>query len=264
MMLGFVLQASLYAQMNSQPAAPNTNGPAANVAATVIARSPSSRIWARITRQTNGAGQVSVVTNRAYTELGSGLCYEKDGQLVDSVEEIDIDNVAGGASATQARHKVHFAPNANTAGGAVHLVAPDGKVFDSRVYGLAYWDTAGTNTVLLAPLQDCQGTLVGSNRVVYAKPFMAIKADIEYIFTKAGLEQNIILREQLPPPGSLGLAAASTRLEVLTEFFSPPAPQKRSRVSEGIEDDTSCSILAGWALAWARRFPSPGKARQRR
>ena len=95
---------------------------------------------------------------------------------------------------------MHFAGNANTAGGAVRLVAPDGKVFHSRVYGLAYWDTASGNNVLLAPLQDCQGTLVGSNRVVYANAFNGLKADIEYVFTKAGLEQNIILREQIPRP----------------------------------------------------------------
>ena len=82
--------------------------------------------------------------------------------------------------------KGHFAGNANTAGGAVRLVAPDGKVFDSRVYGLSYWDSASGNSVLLAPLQDCGGTLVGSNRVVYTDAFKGLKADIAYSFTKAG------------------------------------------------------------------------------
>ena len=85
MMLGYVVQASLYAQMNSQPATPSTNGPAAKVAATVIARSPSSRIWARITSQTNRAGQVSAATNRAYTELGSGLCYVKGSEMTNDI-----------------------------------------------------------------------------------------------------------------------------------------------------------------------------------
>ncbi|MGD0411366.1 MAG: hypothetical protein ABSC18_06650 [Verrucomicrobiota bacterium] len=182
-MLGCVLQASLEAQTNSQPASANTNLPAA----TVVARSGNSRTWARITSRTNAAGRVSFVTNTAYIELGSGLCYKTNGQWVDSVATIEIG--ADGASATQAPHKVHFAGNANTAGGAIHLVTPDGKVFDSRVYGLAYWDSASGTSVLLAPLQDSQGTVVGSNRVVYADAFQGLKADLEYRVTKAGLEQ---------------------------------------------------------------------------
>ena len=129
---------------------------------------------------------------------------------------MEIDNVADGAAATQAGHKVHFAGNANTARGAVHLVAPDGKVFDSRVYGLSYWDSASGNSVLLAPLQDCGGTLVGSNRVVYTDAFKGLKADIAYSFTKAGIEQDIMLRERPPTPDSLGLdGRKATRIQVL-------------------------------------------------
>jgi hypothetical protein len=237
-LLGCVLQISFEAQAASGPSAPNTNDLAARVAPTIIARTPSTRIWARIINKTNGAGEVFVVTNRAYTEMASGICFTNAaGQLVDAKEEVDIDNVAGGATATNAAHRVHFAGNANTAGGAIHLVAADGKVFDSRVYGLSYWDSASGKSVLLAPLQDCGGTLVGTNRVVYTNAFKGLKADIEYLFTKAGLEQDIILREQPPTPDSLGLNPQSTRLQVLSEFFSPPAPEKRSRVVQGIEED---------------------------
>jgi hypothetical protein len=237
LILACVLWASLEVQAASQPAPQNTNTPAANVAPTVIARSLSSRTWARIISHTNAAGQVSTVTNKAYTELASGLCYEKDGKLLDSLEQIEI--VADGAAATQAQHKVHFAGNANTAGGAVIMNTRDGKIFASRVYGLSYWDTARGTNVLLAHLQDCQGTLVGSNRVVYTNAFRGLKADLEYVLTKAGLEQNVILREQLPTPDSLGLASASTRLQAMTEFFSPPAPsKKKTQVIGGIEEDT--------------------------
>jgi hypothetical protein len=254
-MLGCVLQASLEAQTNSQPASANTNVPAA----TVVARSGSSRTWARITSRTNAAGRVSFATNTAYIELGSGLCYKTNGQWVDSVAQIGI--VADGASATQAQHTVHFAGNANTAGGAIHLVAPDGKVFDSRVYGLAYRDRVSGTNVLLAPLQDCQGTVVGSNRVVYADAFNGLKADIEYVLTKAGLEQNVILREQPPVPEyvAVGLSSASTRLEVLSEFFSPPAPtKKRSLVVGDVEEDTVISF-GGMGIGMGKAFFTQGQ-----
>ena len=55
--------------------------------------------------------------------------------------------------------------------------------------------------------------------MVYADAFKGLKADIEYLVTKAGIEQNVILRESPPAPESVGLAAASSRFEVLTEFF---------------------------------------------
>ena len=173
----------------SPPSAPNTNNPAARVAPTIIARTPNSRTWARIARQTNAAGVVSLVTNSAYVEMATGLCFSNAaGNLVDATEVVDI--VADGAAATNAAHRVHFAGNANTARGAVHLVAPDGKVFDSRVYGLSYWDSASGNSVLLAPLQDCGGTLVGSNRVVYTDAFKGLKADIAYPSPKPELNRT--------------------------------------------------------------------------
>jgi hypothetical protein len=201
---------------------------------------------------------VSTVTNKAYTELASGLCYEKDGRLVDAVEEITITN--GGASATQAQHKVHFAGNANTAGGAVRMRSRDGKTFATRVYGLSYWDPVSGTNILLAPLQDCQGTVVG-NRVVYTNAFQGLNADLEYVFTKSGLEQNVILRAQLPTPESIGtgLASASTRLEVLTEFFSPPVPNKtNTQVINNIADNTLLDFGA-MRIGMGKAFFVPGQ-----
>jgi hypothetical protein len=216
------------AQSVPQVSPATTNAPAVKVAPTVVARSANSRIWARITSQTNAAGKVSTVTNNAYTELGSGLCFLKDGEWVDANPTIKI--VEDGASAKETQHKVHFAGNANKAGGAVHLVAPDGKVFDSRVYGLAYWDSVSGKSVLLAPLQDCQGTLVGTNRVIYTNAFKGVNADLEYVLTRAGLEQNVILRGPIPSPDSV----------------------RRIRRS----------ISARWALGWGRRFRSRARVEQ--
>ena len=257
LMLGCVLQISLAAQ----PASTNTIAPAASLPVTVLARSASSRIWARIASVTNDAGQVSHVTNNAYTELASGLCYEKNGQWVDSVAQIDVDNVAGGASATQAPHNVHFANNANTAGGAIHLVTSDGKVFDSRVYGIAYWDIVSGSNVLLAPLQDCQGVIVGKNRVVYTNAFQGLNADLEYIVTKSGLEQNVILRERPPTPDSLGLDPATSRLQVLTEFFDPPAPVITSRLIDNVEDDAHLDF-GPMFVGVGKAFMAQGQAAQ--
>lgn len=102
----------------------------------VVARGANSRIWQRVSYQTNQAGRVRAVTN-SYTELGTGLCVQAaDGTWTDAVPVIAPDNVLGGAAGTGARHQVHFALNANAAGrrGAIHLVANDGQVFDGPIF----------------------------------------------------------------------------------------------------------------------------------
>ena len=71
-LLGCALHISLEAQPATLAAPPNTNTPSARVAPTIIGRSANERIWARITQETNN-GQVTLVTNKAYTEFSSGL-----------------------------------------------------------------------------------------------------------------------------------------------------------------------------------------------
>jgi hypothetical protein len=151
------------------------------------------------------------------------------------VESLGI--VADGAAGTQTRYTVHFMGNANTAGGAVRVTTSDNKTFTSRVYGLAYWDSSSGASVLIGSLQDSQGQLVGNNRIVYPNAFTGCDASIEYIYTKAGLEQNVILESQLPAPASLGLNNDSSRVQVLTEFFAPPIPQKTTVQIKGVPDD---------------------------
>jgi hypothetical protein len=179
-----------------------------------VQRGPDSKVWQTATVLTNADG--SLTTNYpTYTEIATGLCYSSNGQWLDSVEQVVP--VPGGAQAVQGRHEVSWALNANTPGGAVQLTAPGGQQFSSTVYGLSYWDAnAGTN-VLIAPLQNSPGFLE-NNRVVYTNAFSGVNADLEYIYTRAGLEQNVVLREQPPSPADFNLNPQSTFLEVVTEF----------------------------------------------
>ena len=54
--------------------------------------------------------------------------------------------------------------------------------------------------------------------------FAGVDADLEYTCTKAGLEQDVILRQQPPAPGAFSLNSQNTKLQMLTEFFNPPQP----------------------------------------
>ena len=184
----------------------------------VVGRDANSRVWERTTYELSPAGSVVPQTNR-YVELATGLHYQKNGQWVESKEQIDI-LPNGTAAATHGQHQAYFPGNIYQ--GVVELVTQDGKRLRSRPLGLSYDD--GSQTVLIAELKDSVGQLVGPNQVIYPDAFTDFKADLRYTYTKAGFEQDIILREQPPTPESFGLNPATARLQVLSEFFDVPQP----------------------------------------
>src|SRR5262249_1652210 len=148
------------------------------------------RVWRKTTYEPGPDGQL-VPRVHQYTELASGLHYLKDGQWVESREEI-VPLQSGGAAATNGSHQVYFPHDIYQ--GVIEVVTPDGRHLKSRPLGLSYFD--GTNSVLIAELKHSVGRLVRSNQVVYPNAFTDFKADLRYTYTKAGFEQDIVLQEQ--------------------------------------------------------------------
>jgi alpha-tubulin suppressor-like RCC1 family protein len=203
-----------------------------NCSQTVVGRGAHHRIWREVTLCTNEAGTVSIATN-SYTEIQTGLNYLHNGQWTESSETIDL--IPGGAGVNSGPHIVEFSANINSATG-VKLVTPDSETFESHILGLGYYDPTTDQSVLIAELKDCIGEIRGDNQVVYADAFTDFKADVRYTYLKSGFEQDIIFQEQPPTPAAFGLSAA-TRLQVLTEFFNPPVPQKIQAVEDNLAVD---------------------------
>ncbi|HVU26589.1 MAG TPA: choice-of-anchor L domain-containing protein [Verrucomicrobiae bacterium] len=201
----------------------------------VAERGPNYCIWSTTNHETDAKGQGVPVVHK-YTELATGLNHLVNGQWIPSSEEIDI-LPDGTAAATNGQHQVYFP--ADIYDGEIRMVTPDGKTLQSQPLGLSYDD--GSNTVLIAILTNSIGELISSNQVIYPNAFAGMDADLRYTYTKAGFEQDIILREQPPTPQSFGLNPDATRLEVLTEFFNPPRPTVKatavSTAAGNLEDD---------------------------
>jgi hypothetical protein len=207
----------------------------ANAGATTVATNPviqtivgyqtgeqtaNQNVWQKIIQITDAQGNATYQTNNAYTELATGLNHLVNGQWTASKEEVDISADGNSALATNGQHQAHFPGDIYN--GQIELVTPDGKQLFSRPVGLSYFD--GTKSVLIAELTNSTGQVMDNNQVMYANAFTDFKADVLYTYTKAGFEQDIILREQPPSPASFGLNPDTTRLQVLTEFFNPPQP----------------------------------------
>jgi hypothetical protein len=218
LLLGVLLAAStLQAQTLSQTNPPTLPEPTPY---TVVAQGANHQVWQSETYEQAPNGRV--VTNiLQYTELATGLNHLVNGQWVASSEEIDIAPDGSSAWATNGQHQVYFPGDIYN--GEIKLVTPDGKTLLSQPIALMYSD--GSNSVLLAVVTNATGQILASgNQVTYTNAFDGLDADLLYTYTKAGFEQDVILQQQPPDPASLGLNPQTTRIQVLTEFFSPPQP----------------------------------------
>jgi hypothetical protein len=184
----------------------------------ITGRSANSREWENTAYELLPSGQIIPHVHQ-YRELATGLCYQRNGQWLDSQEQISA-QPDGTAAATNGQHQVYFPGDIYS--GAIQLITPDGLQLQSRPVGLSYDD--GTNMVLIAELTNSLGQLIGSNQAIYTNAFTGVNADLLYTYTKAGFEQNIILNEQPPSPESYGLNPQTARLQLVTEFFNPPQP----------------------------------------
>lgn len=168
--------------------------------------------------------EVSTNVSSTFVELASGLNFLSEGQWLPSREQIEV--FGDGAIARQGQFQVVFNPNINDPK-AIQLVAADDKVFVSRVAGLAYHDIATGASLFVAELKDSVGQVDG-NQVHYLDAFAGgTRVDLRYTFLRGSFEQDAIFKENLPKPSELGLNDSSTRLEIWTEFFNPPTPEKK-------------------------------------
>jgi hypothetical protein len=223
--IGFILLLGsaglLWAQSVTSQSVQTTPPPPTPYAITV--QDGNSRVWQRTEYEVGPSGQ-TVGRNHSYTELATGLNHLVNGQWVESSEQIDISADGNSALATNGQHQAYFPGDIYN--GQIELVTPDGLQLYSRPVGLSYDD--GTNTVIIAVLTNSFGQVLGVNQVIYTNAFAGLTADLLYTYTKAGFEQDIVLRQQPPTPESLGLNPDMAKLQVFTEFFSPPQPDIQS------------------------------------
>jgi hypothetical protein len=172
-----------------------------------------------LTQESDAKGRSQTKT---VVQIETGLNYlDESGEWVPS--EAVIENYPEGARAFKGQHKASFAGNLNIQG-AIRLTLPDGRRLVSHVLGLAYFDNSTGESVLFAPIQDCEGWIHPPNQVIYLSAFEGIRADVRYLYTKSGFEQDIVLRQAPPSPRDFGLDPATTQMEVWTEFVEAPEP----------------------------------------
>lgn len=212
----------LLAAVNLRAQTAAVNQPPQNMPYAVVSRGPHFNVWQQTTYSQLPSGEWVPRVDQ-YVETATGLNFwdANTGQFQPSSEEIAP--TANGAAALNAQHKVVFASDLATAG-AIGLQTPDGQQLSMHLLGLCYADQGSGKSVWIAEVTNSVGQIIGPNQVWYGNAFSGVSGSVSYVNTLQGLEQNVVLEAQPQPPEAYGLSSATTVLQAVTEFMSPPTP----------------------------------------
>lgn len=197
-------------------------GPPGDGVYAITEAGPHHRVWVRTIVEEMPGGPSKSVT-QSYVELGSGLNrLDENQRWVPAEARFDL--IPGAAVSLNTAHKVILAPSP-TDEVPVDLLTPDNHRLTSRILGISYYSPRTGESVMIAETRPTQGALVAPHQIVYEDAFDGgFAADIRYTVTLGGLEQDIILRQQPPPPSDFQIKADDVRIEIITEFIDTVPP----------------------------------------
>ncbi|MCL5099419.1 MAG: hypothetical protein M1608_18175, partial [Candidatus Omnitrophica bacterium] len=194
---------------------------------TVVERGPHWSVVQWVTQETDPAGNIVNIPH-SITELASGLNVLRDGTWQPAKAEFEV--LPGAFVARQGQFRVILNTNANCAG-VVDLLMPDGQTrLRASLLSLRYHDLASGQSVTLGTIQDSQGQWLDPTMVAYTSALSGLEADLVYKLGLGKFEQDLVLRRRPPDPELFKLNPATTVIEIWTEFYQPPTPNKTETV----------------------------------
>ena len=171
--------------------------PVASTDYAVAARDGNQKIWSKVTWESNSLTSELTAKTNSFIELATASAHLVNGAWVDSSDQIEITKT--GAQATNSQHQVSFLGNINSPG-AIDITLPEGdKHLVGAPIGLSYFDSASGKSVLISEIKDSIGALLESgSEVLYQDSLTDLQGDILYQNRRDGLEQLIVLRQQIP------------------------------------------------------------------
>jgi hypothetical protein len=198
---------------------------------------PHYRIWSRPENNQNTSTESRLLRNHGNSnkivEVATGLNYW-DGKAWSPSDPTFIETPQG-FFANKVQHKVRLASNLNTIS-AVTLTTPEGIELNSTPVAIGLFDEVSGEFAVIGTIANCEGAMLSTNQIIYQNAFNGICADIVYTLDKNSFEQDIIFTGQLDP-AAYGFFPKTTRIQILTEFYAPPQPE-RTRQPLYVEHDS--------------------------
>jgi hypothetical protein len=173
--------------------------------------------------------------NGKVVELATGMNYWDGSSWQASNPTFEIDGESFVAERVQ--HKVRLSGNLYCEG-AVRVKTPDGTDLYSTPIGVGLFDAASGRTAIIATIAECSGVMVETNRIIYQNAFSGICADVVYTLDRGSFEQDVVFVGRLDP-ADYGFPAETTRIQVFTEFYNAPKPD---RVRRPLREEQKVSV----------------------
>lgn len=209
--------------------------PASYLPYQVVATTENSKVWQRAAWARNPVDGSTIWVTNSYTEIKTAMARQVNGIWTDCTAQFQI--TPNGAEATNSLHNVMVLGDIS-APGSVTLVTPDGKKLVSNILGIDYRDQSSGQSVWIAETTNSVGQLMpNGSEILFTNALAGLDADVTYQNSVLGLEQFVLLRQQLPPCTDWGLQPSNVVLEVITEFTGSDSPQVTTRTVDGQWDD---------------------------
>ncbi len=155
-------------------------------------------------------------------EIATGMNYWDGQQWSPSDPSFVAQN--NGFAAQRTQHRVFIQSDLNSVG-AVTVITRDGITLNSTLVGIGLYDAASGQSTIIGSITNCAGVLVSSNELVFENAFSGVCGDIHYIMNAGSFEQDVVLTGRLRP-SDFGYPDATSRIQILTEFYNAPEPDE--------------------------------------
>lgn len=200
--------------------------------ARVVERGAHHSVYESVKEFANADGSRVATTNR-YVQLADGLNFWDGKSFLPAEPRFRLEN--GRAIADQVQHKIVLAANLNQVG-AVSFETPRGQVFRSAPLMLVLRDPSSGQGIILGQIVDTEGVQTAPDTVIYPKAFgEEIAASIRYTCRLGGIEQDVILEEEVNPKAYN--FPENSRIEMWTETYDWAVPKQIGAVKAGDLDD---------------------------
>lgn len=190
---------------------------------------PDYRVW-RL-----GSGTTSAASrHHRVVEIASGMNYWAGSQWSPSDATFEATPAGDAFVATRVQHSVRIASNLNTPAAVIvgDPSADQANAFQCTPVAIALYDSAGGGFAVIGNITDCSGTLVSSNTIIFPNAFQGVCADVVFTLERGSFQQDVVITGRVDP-ADYGFPPATTRIQVISEFYATPHPERLRRPLRG-------------------------------
>lgn len=168
------------------------------------------------------AATTTASTKSRIVQVETGLNFWTGTEWATSVAEFA--QTDGGFTATNMQYKVGIGSVLNVAG-SIAIRTRDDVLLQSTPVAIGLYDAQSGNSLIIGSVTNAVGTLISSNMVFFENAFAGISANVLYTIKKGTFEQDVIITGDLNP-GDYGFPTNTTRVQIYTEYFNAPDPER--------------------------------------